>query len=292
LDGAALDAAIRRRVRVLAKFPDRSRQPTAFLSFLPSKPGSGASTLACGLADALSKDHNTLLCDFDMATGSVAFRYRLESQHAMPEVSEKLEAVDEQLWSQVVSRSGDLDILPSSVRVPTQHPRANQLSKWFEFLRSKYDVVIFDLSGHLEDYTFEVMQHCRQIFLITTQELENLHHARTKADALRRYGLDEQTSVVLNRFQKTHTLKQSDVEDITRMKVRAQFPNDYLALQESVREGGGLKPGTALHKALATFAPNATEMKPPEREAKFVEYFTLPLFNYWRRGNSRSEQWT
>ena len=83
LDPVALKEALGRRVKVLEKLPQRSRKPTSFISFLPAKPGAGTTTLACGLADVLSAQHKVLLCDFDLSTGMVGFRYRLEMSGAV-----------------------------------------------------------------------------------------------------------------------------------------------------------------------------------------------------------------
>jgi cellulose biosynthesis protein BcsQ len=292
LDPVALKEALGRRVKVLEKLPQRWRKPTSFISFLPAKPGAGTTTLACGLADILSAQHKVLLCDFDLSTGMVGFRYRLDKPHSLPEVADTFGDMDEHLWSQMVSRSGNLDVLPSSLR-PGAKLCTDHLAHWFELLRATYDVVIFDLSGQMEDYSFEIMKASRQVFLVTTQELECLHLGRMKAEALRQARLDEQTTVLLNRFQKTHTLKRADVEELLQLTVKTEFPNDYQGVQDSIREGIHLKPGTALFKALAAFAPSANDLSDrPHRTHKFLEFINLPVFNYWRRAEARNERWT
>lgn len=292
LDTVALKEALGRRVRVLEKLPHRSRKPTSFISFLPAKPGAGTTTLACGLADMLASQHKTLLCDFDLSTGTVGFRYRLERPHSLPEVVDDFDHMDEHLWSQIVSRSGDLDVLPSSLR-PGAKLRSDLFPQWFDLLRATYDVVIFDLSGQMESYSFDIMKASRQIYLVTTQELECLHLGRMKAEALRNTGLDQQTSVLLNRCQKNHTLKRSEIEELLALTVKAEFPNDYQAIQDSIRAGAPIKRGTPLFKALSGFAQSANELAEPEqKQHKFIEFVNLPVFNYWRRPESRSERWT
>jgi MinD-like ATPase involved in chromosome partitioning or flagellar assembly len=292
LDPVALKEALGRRVRVLEKLPHRSRKPTSFISFLPAKAGAGTTTLACGLADILSATHKTLLCDFDLATGTVGFRYRLERPHSLPEVAEDFDHMDEHLWAQVVSRSGNLDVLPSSLR-PGARLRVDLLPHWFDLLRATYDVVIFDLSGQMESHSLEIMKVSRQIFLVTTQELECLHLGRMKADALRQAGLHDQTSVLMNRVQKNNTLKRTDVEELLQMTVKAEFPNDYQGVQDSIRAGTTIKKGTPLCKALTAFAPSVNDaMERETKSHKFIEFVNLPVFSYWRRPDSRSERWT
>jgi MinD-like ATPase involved in chromosome partitioning or flagellar assembly len=292
LDPVALKEALGRRSRVLEKLPHRSRKPTSFISFLPAKAGAGTTTLACGLADILSATKKTLLCDFDLATGTVGFRYRLERPHSLPEVAEDFDHMDEHLWAQVVSKSGSLDVLPSSLR-PGARLRPDQLPHWFDLLRATYDVVIFDLSGQMEPHALEIMKVSSQIFLVTTQELECLHLGRMKADALRAADLHEQTSLLLNRVQKTHTLKRSEVEELLHLTVKAEFPNDYQGVQDSMRAGTTIKKGTPLFKALTAFAPSANDaVERSAKEHKFIEFVNLPVFNYWRRADARGERWT
>ncbi len=283
LDPVALKEAMGRRVRVLQKLPHHSRKPTSFISFLPAKAGAGTTTLACGLADVLSTTHKTLLCDFDLNTGTVGFRYRLERPHSLPEVADDFDHMDEHIWSQVVSHAGKLDVLPSSLR-PGARLRADSLPRWFDLLRSNYDVVIFDLSGQMESYALEIMKVSRQIYLVTTQELESLHLGRMKAEVLRQADLHEQTSVLVNRVHKNLTLKRHDVEQLLKLSVKAEFPNDYQGIQEAIRTGTIIKKGTPLSKALTAFAPlmnDASER--PAKEHKFIEFVNLPVFSYWRR---------
>jgi len=290
LDTDTFLEAVERRLRVLEKLPGRSRTPTSFICFLPAKPGAGTSTLASGLADILAADHKTLLCDFDFTGSTVGFRYRLEKAYSLPEVSEGFEHIDEDYWTHIVSRSRNLDILPSSIQ-PGTTLRVDFLPAWFDFLRATYDTVIFDLSGHLEDFSLDIMRESRQTFLVTTQELECLHLGRAKADALRTFGLGEQTSILLNRFHKNHTLKAAEVEELLHFPVRAQFPNDYAAVQEAVRSGSALKRSSALAKALHSFAPFADAApEKPAQAHKFLEFVNLPAFNYWRRLEMRSER--
>ena len=169
---------------------------------------------------------------------------------------------------------------------------ARNIPHWFELLRATYDVVIFDLSGQMESHALEIMKVSRQIFLVTTQELESLHLGRMKAEALRQAGLD-QTCVLVNRVQKNHTLKRADVEEVLKLTVKAEFPNDYQGVQEAIRTGTTIKKGTPLFKALTAFAPSINDAAArAAKEHKFIEFVNLPVFNYWRRTESRTERWT
>jgi Flp pilus assembly CpaE family ATPase len=291
LVSADLSAALSRRVRVLEKLPNRWRESTTFLSFLPAKPGSGATTLACGLADILAAGHKTLLCDLDFANGTVGFRYRLVAPYSLLDLAKGFESIDENLWSQMVSQSGKLDVLASSPQNGGRL-RPDLLPQWIDFLRSAYDFVLFDLPSNLDDGCFEILKMSTRIFMVTTQELECLHLARLKADAIRAASLEERTSVLLNRFHKAHTLKGDEVEEVLKLSITAQFPNDYQGVQDAIRAGQSLKPGTPLYKALSEFAPttNRVPQEPAKKSHKFLEFVRLPAFSYWRIFEASNER--
>lgn len=291
LDGYQLRAAVERRRKVLEKMPRQYRHPTMFLSFLPAKAGAGASTLASAVARAISSSRKTLLVDFDLSSGTLGFRHRLEKKYSMVEVLESAQ-LDEEVWSQIVSTSNDLHIIPSS---PSSGAKLHEerFSDWMAFVRNLYDVVIFDLSGNMESYSLEAMGTSRNIFLVTTQEPECLHLGRAKVDALERGGFREQSCVLLNRLTRGQALHRSEVADLLRLPVKAEFPNDYKSVQESVLSGGALPSGSPLSRAIQANLPKLTDapaVEPPKRH-KFLEFSTLPVFGYWRQAEMRSERW-
>jgi hypothetical protein len=82
------------------------------------------------------------------------------------------------------------------------------------------------------------------------------------------------------------------VHDVLQLDVRAQFPNDYSGVQNSIRTGTCIRQGSALSKALAAFAPATTDTPEPVTSShKFLEFVNLPVLNYWRRHESRNERW-
>ena len=291
LDGFALRAAVDRRQKVLERMPRQFRHPTTFLSFLPAKAGAGASTIASAVARAVSANRKTLLVDFDLTSGTLGFRHRVEKKYSVAEVLD-MPNLDEELWAQIVSLSDELHIIPSGL-MPSPKLQEEKLADWIEFLRGIYDVVIFDLSGSLESYAFGVMSACRSIFLVTTQEPECLHLGRSKVEALHRAGLREHAAVLINRAAKGHTLKRAEVGDLLGLPVKAEFPNDYKAVQEGILTGAPLPANSPLFKAIQLSIPALTDVPvlEPAKKHKFLEFSTLPVFSYWRRAELRSERW-
>src|SRR5207237_3409022 len=97
------------------KPPRRAESERArMVVFSSSKPGSGASTLACQTAFALRKSgKRILLADFDLLNGSVAFFAKITPEYSLADALEQMvEAGQSDLTSLVVNADG-IDVLPA-----------------------------------------------------------------------------------------------------------------------------------------------------------------------------------
>src|SRR5213079_11740 len=72
-------------------------------SFLPSKAGVGASTVALNAAVALSRlpNANVLLSDFDLNSGMMRFMLKLDNGFCVTDAAEHSFHIDEALWPQM-----------------------------------------------------------------------------------------------------------------------------------------------------------------------------------------------
>ena len=69
-------------------------------SFLPSKAGVGASTIAVNVSGALARRANTrvLLSDFDLSSGMLRFMLKLTNEYSVPDAISRVGDIDENLW--------------------------------------------------------------------------------------------------------------------------------------------------------------------------------------------------
>lgn len=279
LDPSALSEAILRRRLVSNHLPRRFQKSTPFVSVLPAKPGSGASTLAAGLAHIASKQHKTLLFDLDLDSGTVGFRHNAGRFHALPDILAQAAHIDEKMWSQIITVSGDLHLIPIRM-LRASHLDLAALDHLLDFLKTTYDLVIFDLSGSLQQHSWHVMNASSHVLMVSTSELDCLYVGRGKVEEIRDGGLGERLSILLNRTQKTNVLQRKDVEDLLRSPIKAEFPNDYKSVQESLKSGAALSPSSALSKALARYVDTLFENpRPVQAPKRFIEYFPVPFLN-------------
>ena len=263
------------------------RQPASYgatdqiFSFLPSKAGVGTSTIALNVSAALARmpDTRVLLSDFDFTSGMIRFMLKLSNTHSVTEAIENGARMDEQLWPQLVSSLGGLDVLHAGSINPNYRIESGQIRGAVGFMRRNYNAVCFDLSGNLERYSLELMQESKRIILVCTPELPSIHLAREKMHFLRTLDLGERVLVVLNRVHKKTTFNKNEVEKLLGAPVVNMFPNDYVAVNRALAEGTALPAASALGNAFSSFAESLLEKKIPQPEGlkrKFFELFTVP----------------
>ncbi len=250
-------------------------------AFLPSKAGVGTSTIALNVSAALSRrpDTHVLLSDFDLNSGMMRFMLKLQNEYSVIDAVENALRVDEHLWPQLVTSLDMLDVLHAGRVNPHLRVEGAQIRALIDFARRNYQALCFDLSGNLERYSLEIMQDCKRILMVCTQEIPSLHLAREKIAFLRNFDLDTRVSVILNRCLKKAVFSKAQVEEILGMPVLATFPNDYLRVNRSLTEGKWVNPESDLGKAFAAFAEELLERRvvgTGESKKKFLEFFAVP----------------
>jgi pilus assembly protein CpaE len=265
------------------------RATTQVFSFLPSKAGAGASTLALNVSAALARrpDMRVLLADFDLSSGMTRFLLKLQNEFSVLDAVERSSAMDESLWHPMVTSTHGMEVLHSGRVNPSVRIEGTQVHDLIRFMGRSYDAVCFDLSGNLERYSLDIMQESRRILLVCTAETPSLHLAREKLQFLKTLDLDSRVGVVLNRVYRKSVLGKSQVEEILGVPVIAALSNDYSAVHRAANEGTVLDPKSELGKEHTQFAaslldngtsPPMAGRQPnhPGSKNKFLEFFSVP----------------
>ena len=261
------------------------RKPTSYdattqvFSFLPSKAGVGTSTLALNVSAALAKRPNTrvLLSDFDLNSGMMRFLLNLRNEFSVIDAVEHSLHVDENLWPQLVTTMGQLDVLHAGRVNPNLRVEGTQIRNLVEFMRRNYNALCFDLTGNLEKYSIELMQESKRVMLVVTPEIPSLHLAREKLHFLRGYDLESRVVVVLNRCHKKPLFSKEQVEELLGLPVVQTFPNDYNGINKAMTAGTWIDQESEMGKQFAEFAQSLLERKGTVKEPKkFLEYLSTP----------------
>jgi pilus assembly protein CpaE len=250
-------------------------------SFLPSKAGVGASTVALNASVALSRLPNStvLLSDFDLNSGMMRFMLKLDNSYCVTDAAEHSFHMDEALWPQMVTSLDKLDVMHAGKLNPDFRIEPSQITHLMEFMRRNYRVLCFDLSGNLEKYSLEIMHESKKIFLVCTPEIPSLHLAREKYLYLKQLDLQDRVCVILNRCQKRPLISPEQVEQLLGVPVTLTFPNDYQGVHRALTFGRWVDPATELGKQFTLLAQVMMDNRPfhaMDPRKKFIEFFSVP----------------
>lgn len=264
----------------LARRPIQTKASDLVYSFLPAKPGVGATTLAinASIAAARNEAGSAVLMDFDLNCGMTRFMLKLNSSYSVLDAAEHASNMDETLWPQIVTRCSGLDVVHAGVLNPEIRIQNMQIQHLLDYARHNYKVIAADLSGNLEKYSMEIMHESRKIFLVTTSELSSLHLAQEKLQYLQRMDLANKACLLLNRQVKRSSVSAAEVEQIVGAPVMMSFPNDYPRVAKAIKDGAAVETGSELGRSFADLGAQMLERTPElkvESKRRFVEYFNI-----------------
>lgn len=278
-DRAMLKESIAQIAAQIKRKPTSLGATNEIFSFLPSKAGSGTSTVALNLSAAMAKtDTRVLLSDFDLNSGMMRFLLKLTNERSVGDAVDHSLNMDENLWPQMVTSVQTLDILHAGPMRPNLRIDSNQIRGLIDFMRHRYQALCFDLSGNLEKYSVEIMQESKRILMVCTPEKASLQLAREKLEFLRTLELEERVAVVLNRVSKVPLFSVPQVEEILGVPVAQVFPNDYAGVHKAISSASWIPATSDLGKRFAQYANVLLEPKAPEKtpvKKKFLDFFAM-----------------
>ena len=265
-----LQEAVTRAQAVLARKPLAMASTDLLYSFLPSKAGVGASTIALNASAALSRLGNgrVLLTDLDLNSGVLHFLMKLEPPYSVLDAAMRADELDEDVWPELVHATGNLDLLPAGEFNVGARIDLEQVHQVFDFARRHYKAIIVDLSGNLEQYSIEVMRESKRIFLVCSAEFSSVHLARRKFQLLRKQDLGDRVSLVLNRTESDAMIPTAEIEEIVGLPVSFSFPNDYRGVLDSVFRGKTVDEASKLGRQFALFARSLLGMQQEEADSR------------------------
>ncbi len=294
-DEDAIKELLLRIGEVLQAKPVATTSTDNVFGFLPAKPGVGTSTIALNASVALATlaDTRVLLADFDLNSGIIQFMLNLANEHGVIDAAARAFEMDQSLWPQMVTTIKGLDVLHAGKLNPDARIEASQLRHLIEFMRRHYQVMCFDLSGNLENYSLEIMHEAKKIFLVCTPELPSLHLARQKYAYLKQMDLHDRVVVLMNRYHKGSSMTLQEIEQVAGLQVQMTFPNDYQGVHRALTLGRSVDPTSALGKQFHVLAQIMTgsPAAPPKttHKKRFIEYFSVDQDRH-RKSNERVVQ--
>jgi pilus assembly protein CpaE len=251
------------------------------ISFLPSKAGAGASTIALNMSAALARkpDTKVLLTDFDLNSGMMRFMLKLQNHYSVLDALERSDEMDENLWPQMVTSIEGIDVIHAGGVRPNLRIEPTQVRNLVAFARRQYQALCFDLSGNLEKYSIELMYESKHIVMVCTPEIPSLHLAREKLSFLRDCELADRVSIVVNRMHKNSEFSKQEVEELLGQPVASTFSNDYHRIKLAMTEGTVVAEASPIGKDIAAFADAMLQHPQPQlhnNKRTFLGNFFMP----------------
>jgi pilus assembly protein CpaE len=230
-------------------------------AFLPSKAGSGATTIALNtagyMADGSSRDpisKKVLLIEADLNSGVISVLLDIEHPYSLADALDNSAHLDYSQWTRFIVKRHGFDLLLSD------HPRRTPLPSWsnyhhlLDYAAARYDRILVDLPEVVNDATIETVRRAKRVFIVCTPELASLALAPHRSQELTSRGVPaEKIGLILNRWHKGD-VGARDLEEMLKHKVDAVFPNDYRTVTEASGSRGVVSSGTKLGKSFAEFA--------------------------------------
>lgn len=260
--------ALTRCVRRLEEKPIAMDLVSNVFSFLPAKPGAGASTICLNTAAAIAQrtQNRTGLFDFDIDCGTLDFYMNLEAGFSVRDAVEYGEQMDDTIWQRIVTKAGALDVLRSGRPHPDRPLNIWNLEAILAFARPRYDHICIDLAAVGSQTSMATLRHSNRIFLVTTPEICSLHMTLRTLDVIKEMGLDSRVSIVLNRMDSRSHMRLSQVEELLGQKVAQAFPNDWVGMQRSMQEGKALLQSGPLAGRYTEFAASLLKAEVPVKK--------------------------
>lgn len=258
---------------------DQGGVEQCLLSFLPSKAGSGASTLVLNTAVALVRRCNkrVLVLDADLRSGILAIMLNITPDASIQFLLAAASELDQFVWKNSVNTVAGVDFLLSSRSLDSNPPEWAHYFRLLNFARERYDAILVDLPELVNPATVELVRRSRMVFPVCTPEIPSLKLTQHRCQELERWQVaSERIGVLLNRYQKGDPAAQ-EIGRLLGRQVTHTFPNDYADVKAAVANGVPVAPHTRLGRAYDDFAlqlVDATVAKEPTFAGKLKGLFS------------------
>lgn len=243
---------------------EQTRAHENVVAFLPAKAGSGSTTTALNIAGALASEYGkrVLILESDLHSGLLPVLLKLDPKQSIVDALELSDSLDDELWSQLVTKAQGLDLLPTPWGKTSSQFTPWEYHRLLAFASPRYDFVIVDLPEVVNDATEAIVTRAAKVHIVCTSENSSVFLARRRIHELEaRTVRHDRVRVLLNRFQQGESLE--EIELLLGRKLAGALPNDYGQVRAATATGRVVDPICPLGRAYRRFAAELAGMPPP-----------------------------
>jgi len=234
------------------------------LAFLPSKAGSGCSTVALNTAAALANqlEKRTLLIEADRRSGSLSMLLGVEGDGGLPAIVENCGRLAPMDWRQHVSTIGNLDMLLANPLQPGPQPTWATFFQILDFAKDIYEYIVVDLPELVNPATKELVCAARNVFIVCEPEVASLKLVEARRSELEAAKVvPGKISVLGNRWE-GRRLTRAALEK-THVPMYAAMPNDYAQIKNAALESRLVSRDSAFGRACLELARRVSSQQAP-----------------------------
>jgi pilus assembly protein CpaE len=248
----------------------RAKDVTNLYAFLPSKAGSGCTTVVLNIAGILAKrlEQTALVLECDLHSGILSILLNVEPKQFVQDVFGGATRLDSFVWQRLVTERFGADWLTAD------RQRKRPLAEWYDYFKllqfahQQYNWILADLPEVVNDGTAEIVRTAKDVFVVCTPEILSLRLAARRCSELKDRGVaEEKVKIVVNRWREEE-VKTEDVEEFLQHPVAAVVPSDYMAVRQSIIDSSLVDPTSTLGEMLEDLACQIAGLPAPQRAEK------------------------
>jgi MinD-like ATPase involved in chromosome partitioning or flagellar assembly len=223
---------------------------------MPSKAGSGASTILVQAAGMAARDleKKVAILEGDLYSGVIGNALGVETARPITELLERAPWLEEAEWRRGVASVKGVDLALTDRVRRNPFPLWSEWFKLLDFLALRYEGLLVDLPEVINEATIEVARRANRIFIVCTTEVQSLTLVRQRRRELVTRGIDTgKIEVIVNRWHKTDPAA-ADLEELLGQTIAALVRNDYRTISRALSSCGFIDRDTDLGKSILALA--------------------------------------
>ena len=203
-----------------------------------TKGGVGKTTVAVNLAAAYGKKlAKVAVVDLDLQFGDVAMFFDVQPKRTIYDwVKDGKEG--KQIKSYLTYYKDGISVLAAPQRPEfAEVVTGDDVRKAINELKQQFDVVIIDVSSHMNENVIVALENSDDILLLTYLDLPTLKNSKIFIDTLTSLQLEERVKIVLNRQTKIKGITSDTVEKVVGKQLFSALPLMEKVMVTAVNEG-------------------------------------------------------
>lgn len=205
-------------------------------SFLPAKPGSGASTLAWHFANIAASvlETDVALLDLDLNCGVQSLFSAAQTGMNLFDVISVVDHSGKLPEAPHLPRFGRVHIFAALRRCRAVRIDSSLFANFLQSVRRNYALVVADHSGNWERFSVEAMQASDAVYCVAGSDYLSLAQANLARALMEDAGILPGVRLVLNRHSARFGAPPDQAERLAGLKLAACLPNCFGELQRAI----------------------------------------------------------